>query len=233
MKTNFVKTISVLFLVLSVVTGCKKDEKPSKQYQAPSIASDYQIVQVPTQLTSSSDYNAQMAGTYMAMANAFAGYSAYFNVPSNAAQSVTKSSGTVYTWSYGGTTVKLTYDEDASYRYWVWYINDVKFMDCKESLLATSGSFNVYDYENGGAAVIVYAWNKTGSAVNATLKLIGSSESYFFKINSSLDGKTGTFDLYEGTSESGIHIVNVTWTLTGGTWWISYGGETYSGSWTN
>ena len=234
MKTNFLKILSVLFLALFIVTGCKKDKDntPSVQYQAPSFASNYQVVEVPTQLTSSEDVYAQMAGGYMAMANAFASYSGYFNVPSNAVQSVTKSSGVIYTWSYGGITVKLTFDEDATFRYWVWYINGAKYMDCKESKLADSGSFNVYDIDNGGAAVLVYNWSKTGSAVDVTLKLIGS-DSIFFKIHTSLDGKSGTFDLYEGSSESGIHILNVTWNITGGTWWINLDGETYSGSWTN
>lgn len=105
-------------------------------------------------------------------------------------------------------------------------------MDCTESLLGTGGSFNVYDYEHGGAAVLVYVWSKSASSVDVTMKLIGTT-SYFFKISSSLDGKSGTFDMYEGTSVAGLHFVNVTWAANGsGTWWISYGGTSYSGTWT-
>jgi hypothetical protein len=233
MKTNLLKSSCAILLALLAVTGCKKnsDDTPSNKYQAPSMATSSQVVQVPAKLLSSTDNNAQLAASYMGMANAFAGYSAYFNVPSNAVQSQTKSSGIVYTWSYGGTTVKLTYNDDATNRYWVWYINDVKYMDCQESILGNSGSFNVYDIEKGGTAVIVYTWTKTAGTIVATMKLIGST-SYFFKISASIDSKSGTFDMYEGASESGVHIVNVTWLTNGsGSWWISYGGTSYSGTW--
>lgn len=233
MKTNLLKLSVAILTVLLFVTSCKKnsDDTPSTKYQAPSMASSSQVVQVPAKLSSSNDPNAQMAATYMSMTNAFAGYSAYFNVPGNAVQSVTKSSGIVYTWTYGGTTIKLTYNDDATNRYWVWYFNDVKYMECQESISGKNGSLNVYDIEHAGNAVIVYNWNKTATNVEATLKLIGST-SYFFKIVASLDNKSGTFDMYEGTSESGSHIVNVAWLTNGsGSWWISYGGETYSGTW--
>jgi hypothetical protein len=167
------------------------------------------------------------------MANAFSGYAAYFNVPSNAVQSKTKSSETLWTWSYGGTTVKVTYSEDASYAYWVWYINNVKFLDCKESKINTSGSFNVYDIEKGGALALAYNWSLSASYVTATMKLIDNT-SYFIKINAAVNGSNGTFDMYEGTSDAGFHFLNVTWLANGsGSWWIKTDDETYSGSWTN
>jgi hypothetical protein len=235
MKTNLLKSVCVLFLVLVAVSGCKKDdETPSNSYQAPSLATNIKVVEVPSKLSSSSDAHAQIAAGYMNMANAFSAYTAYFTVPSNAVQSKTKSSGTVYSWSYGGVTVKLTYNDDGINRNWAWYLNDIKYLDCQESILGKSGSFNVYDIEHPTiGAVLVYNWSQTATNVTATMKMIGS-DSYFFKIVSALDGKSGTFDMYEGTSEAGLHFVNVTWLANGsGSWWMIYGEANYSGSWTN
>jgi hypothetical protein len=235
MKTNLFKSFCALFLLLAIVSGCKKssDDQPKAKYLAPSMVADYKVVEIPSKLLESTDPYASVAVGYMSLANAFAGYTAYFNVPDNAVQSRTKSSGTIYTWSYGGTTVKLTYNEDATNRYWVWYINEARFMDCQESIMGKTGSFNIYDYENGGAAVIVYNWSQTATLVNATMKIIDGADSFFFKISASLDNKSGQFDLYEGTSEAGSHIINVTWLANGsGTWWVNYDGTVYSGSWT-
>lgn len=224
-----------MLLVLLTVTSCKKssDSTPAPTYKAPSMATNYQIVQVPTKLASSTDTHAQMAAMYMSMSNAFAGYSSLFNVPSNAVQSQTKASGLVYTWSYGGVTIKLTYTDDATNRHWIWYYNDVKYMECQESLAGNGGSFTIYDIENGSSAVIVYNWTKDATTINQTMKFIDGADSFFFKVSASLDGKSGTFDAYDGPSASSLHIVNVTWLANGtGTWWISYNGQTYSGSWT-
>jgi hypothetical protein len=234
MKTNCFKFLGILLVAAFALSGCKKDSDDSsnEEYQAPSFASKYQVVEVPAKLSASDDSNAQIAASYMAMANAFSGYSAYFTVPENAVQSKTKSSGTIYTWSYDGTTVKLVYSDDETYRYWAWYINDVKFMDCKEAIGGKSGSFNIYDIERGGVAVIVYNWDQTATIAHATMKLVGE-ESYFFEISTSLNGESGQFDVYQGASASGSHIANVTWLSNGsGSWWLIGDGTKYSGSWT-
>jgi hypothetical protein len=234
MKTNLFKSFGAILLVLIAFSSCKKssDDKPETTYQAPSMATNAKVVEIPAKLLQSEDPYAGMAASYMSLANAFSGYTSYFNIPENATQSKTKSSGTIYTWSYGGTTVKLTYDEDATNRYWVWYINNVKFMDCQESILGKTGSFRIYDYEHGGAAVIVYNWTQTASVISATMLFVDGSDSLFFKISASLDSKSGQFDLYEGTSEAGNHIANVTWLANGsGTWWVKVDSQTYSGSW--
>ncbi|HEX3008478.1 MAG TPA: hypothetical protein VHO90_12780 [Bacteroidales bacterium] len=234
MLTKTIKTIAVLFLALILAWSCKKDEDdtPETKYQAPSLASHYNVIQVPEKLSSSTDQNAQMAAGYMSMANALSGYASFFEVPENATQSKLKSSATVYTWTYDGTTVKLTYNEDATKRYWTWYVNNVKFMDCQELITGNGGSFNVYDVENGGTAVIVYNWEQSATAITSAMKLIGS-ETYLFETTATLDGKSGKFDMYEGGTTAGLHILNVTWLSNGsGSWWISYGGETYSGNWT-
>jgi len=234
MKTNLVKSFCTLVLILIAISGCKKssDDTPEDQYQSPSLATNQVVIEVPSKLLASNDPHAQTAAGFMAMANAFSGYSAFFSVPNNATQSTTKSSGTIYTWSYGGTTVKLTYNDDGINRTWTWYLNNVKYMDCQEALLSNSGSFNVYDVDNGGAVVLVYNWSQTGTLVNATMKIIGST-TYFLKISSSINGNSGTFDMYEGASDAGFHFINVTWLVNGsGTWWINYDGILYSGSWT-
>jgi hypothetical protein len=234
MKTNLQNLFFSLCLVLGVFSGCKKntDNSPSQQYQAPSIATNQVIVQVPSKLSSSTDANAQTAAVYMEVANAFSAYSAYFTVPGNAIQSTTKSSDIVYTWTYGEVTVKLTYNDDGTNKTWIWYINNSKYMDCQESDQGKSGSFNVYDYINGGVAILVYNWNKDASNIYETLKIV-DSDTYYFKITASLDNKSGQFDVYDGSGDAGTNFIEVIWNINGsGNWWVIEDGTKYSGSWT-
>jgi hypothetical protein len=234
MKTNLLKSFCSLLLVLIMVPGCKKssDTNPSLQYQSPSIATDQGIIQIPSKLSSSTDVNAQVVVGYMDVANAFSSYSSLFSVPGSATQSTASSSGLVYSWTYGNESVKLTYNDDGTNRTWTWYVNNSKYMDCKEADNSKSGSFNVYDYENGGSAILVYNWNKDSSNIYETLK-IADSETYFFKITASLDNKSGLFDVYDGSSDTALNTAEVKWNSDGsGNWWIIEDSTKYSGSWT-
>jgi hypothetical protein len=239
MKKLFI--IGIMAILPSLfISSCKKDEPEPEvpTYRQPSIATRTQIVEIPAGLQNSQDPNAQMGAAWMGIANGLAAFGSSFAVPTDAQIQNTKSTATVYYWTYGGYSYWMTYSETADKYVWKYDYEwpgypRFTFIEANELKNGTAGQWMVYNPE--GAHEVLWKYDWTLNAANdyaATILFYGQQEYENIKFDVLARGNnSGYFKLFEGAQL----LVEIIWNANGsGTWWIyGYGEENYTGSWTN
>jgi hypothetical protein len=234
MKKSFVFQLLIAVALLAS-TSCSKEEEPQSTYKKPTIADRGNVVEIPTALQNSSDPNAQMAATWMGMANGISQFASSFTIPENAQTGNAKSSGNVYFWTYGGYSYWMTFSELADKYVWKYEYafpgtSRFTFIEAQELKTGMQGSWAIYDPEGTHETIWDYNWN-----INSTNDFYSEMMWYGYSNNDDIKfevmdraNNSGYFKMYIGA----VKHVEVIWNTNGsGTWWYSFDGETAQGSW--
>src|SRR4030042_4503761 len=115
MKMIRLNTLFVVLIALVVISGCKKDEKPSgpEGYVVPTLASQEDIIKVPAAIENSTDQNLAYAKSMIATINAYSSLPQSLVVPAGAVEiKSTKSSTRTWQWTYGQFTMWVELTEE-------------------------------------------------------------------------------------------------------------------------
>jgi hypothetical protein len=234
------KTTKLLFTFLMVVVGlisfsCSKDDDNSSSgttYVKPSIASETEVVTVPTALSNSTSPYAGMAVSYLEMANSMSGMLGYLDVPENASVSKKKSGGVTYSWSSEGYSVWVEYSELTTKYTYVLYVqytgvSKYKVMEVEQNKDGSTGLVKYYNTD--GSLLIDYSYVVTSAAVTASLKLYYTPTETFTMDIVAYKDNSGYVKIYE----SSVLIYNVVWNSAGsGTFTYYTEDGTFTETWT-
>ncbi|HEY9009041.1 hypothetical protein [Ohtaekwangia sp.] len=247
----------LLLAVALFAFACSHDDKDSSsslEKQTISLSSQSQVITAPSAMQSSSDDHAQMAVSYITMANAMNTYLGYFKAPEGAVKSTTAitaangrvaASGdvVVYTWSDANSDVKIAYqisETSDSYAFDVFFqfsgsSSWLKYFHAEEKKDRSEGFMNVYDIlgiygDNKSLIMLKYNWSRSGD--NFTFKLTDTQDNYYFVVTVNEKTKAGEVTYYSGT----IKIYDMTWDTNGNGHWAFYNADDGSlleeGTWT-
>jgi len=228
---------SVIVTAFVLVVGCSNDNNTpsgnSGTVQAPSFSID--SVTVPDAMMQSSDPMAQMAVSYVMMANAFSAYWTWFAPP-------TSSNGPpwTYTWTDSNLTVTLTIKEQGNN--WVWDIvfdgtgggytyNNWLFIHAEQAQDNSSGQLLIYEPVTDSVAWI-WSWDVDSQGVYH-LVMISKSDQSKVEVTVNPD-ESGHLKAYEEVAQNYQLIFEANWLADGsGQWWqYDQNGQLIgSGSW--
>lgn len=234
--------IITLLLVLPVffTVSCKKDSDSTQGpvYKEPTGANTAKVVDVPAGLNTKAnagDIGASISVSYMGLANAVAGFSSSFMLPSNKEMQETTSNSSVYFWSYQGYSYWMTFKELSDKYTWTY---DYKlptaarftYISAEEGKDGKSGKWTIYNPEAVSVAMWTYTWSINASntfTANMVMNETGRASSTFDIISNS--NKSGSFIYKIGT----VKQAEITWTANGstGTFWVKGDATPITGTW--
>jgi len=235
------KKISLILFLFTlpvfVFISCKKEEEPEVlEYRQPTVASRTEVVTIPQGLQNSEDPGAQMGVAYMGLANGLAAMATSFNVPADVEPENTKSSASVYHWTYGGYSYWMTFSATSTHYNWKYEyefpgMSRFTFIEANELKTGLQGNWMIYDPEATHSILWKYDWTLNSVqdfAANIFLYGYNGADSINFDILGRVNN-SGYLKLYEGS----LKIAEIIWNSDGsGSWWIySEDGNHYSGSW--
>lgn len=248
------KTTKLLLLAAAIFAfSCSKDEEPSLEQKAISLAEGDQVIVAPPALLSSDDPQAQLAASWIMQANAMSSYLQYFNMPAGAQKSeakITASNGRVkgagdhvtYVWEdeNSGQSVAFQISEESDQYVFEIFLkleagaDFLKYFHAEEKKDRSEGFMKIYDifgiYGDDASVVwINYEWTRAGDIFN--LSITEYSESFHVDITVDQNTKAGSVTYYfDGSKE-----YTLTWDGAGNGTWAYYNEEgtvTESGTWT-
>jgi hypothetical protein len=248
------KTSKLLLLAAAIFAfSCSKDEEPSLEKRAISLAESDQVIPAPSALLTSDDPYAQMAAGWIMQANAMSSYLYFLEMPSGAQKSearITASNGRVkdagdhvtYIWTdqQSGYSVAFQVSEETDRYVFEIFLKIeagtefLKYFHAEEKKDRSEGFMKIYDifgiYGDDASVVwINYEWTRAGNIFN--LSITEYSESFEAAITVDLGSKTGSVTYYL----EGVKKYTLTWDGAGNGTWAYYNEEgtvTESGTWT-
>ncbi len=248
------KVTKLLLLAAAIfAVSCSKDEEPSLEKKAISLAENDQVIVAPAALLASDDPQAQLAAGWIMQVNAMSSYLQYFNMPAGAQKSeapITASNGRVkdagdhvtYVWNdaQSGQSVAFQITEESDrYVFEIFLKLDagadfLKYFHAEEKKDRSNGFMKIYDifgiYGDDASVVwINYEWSRSGNIFNLTMTEY--SESFKVVVTFDQATKAGTVAYYF----DGVKEYLLTWDGAGNGTWTYYNEEgtiTESGTWT-
>lgn len=248
---KFAKPFTLVAL-MAIGFSCSddKDPEPNIEDVAISLAESQQVLEVPAAMLGSDDENAQMAASWVAMANGLAGNLALFTPPAGATRStelitpvngrVASSTGVVYTWSdpsYGSVAYQI---RDVSDKYtfelfykgtddagWYRYLYAEEMKDRSKGYMAM---YNAMDSgsDTRGAEVMRWDWSRVKD--NFIFKLTAAEGEFSFTVTVNTKTHAGSVVYYQGT----VKLYDMSWNADGSGSWKHFndaGEETAAGTW--
>ncbi|HEX7015072.1 MAG TPA: hypothetical protein VF191_06130 [Cyclobacteriaceae bacterium] len=246
------KTTKLLLLAAAIFAfSCSKDEEPSLEKRAISLAEGDQVITAPTALLTSDDPYAQTAAGWIMQANAMSSYLQFFNMPPGAQKSearITASNGRVkdagdyvtYLWTdeQTGQTVAFQVSEETDRYVFEIFLKTgddfLKYFHAEEKKDRSEGFMKIYDifgiYGDDASVVwLNYEWSRVGNIFD--LSITEYDEGFQVDIAVDTATKAGSVTYYF----DGIKEYTMTWTGAGNGTWAYYdeeGAVTSSGTWT-
>jgi len=226
-KTNLIWLLGLMVVFLAFACSDDDDDTVTgnNNQQTMDHSPTLDSIHVPAAMEASSDPYAQMAVTYINLANGLGGLGQYFVPPSSKVASVGKLSGNaadtlIWSWSYGGITVYLKFWETLTHYYWryMWhgtfeqevYDNWIWYA-ANQSKDGTQGQLIWYD-DNTTTPLLTWEWTYLGGIYTLTYTFDGIDQ---LIITVNADG-SGSLEYYDnGTLE-----LRIIWYAAGnGAWW--------------
>jgi len=229
------KRISRVWVIAAIAislftVSCSKDDSTTNEstYKKPTIAENAPVIEAPTGLQNSDNVYANIAVSYISMANSLSQYAAYFDVPSTATHDSRKSTegNDTWYWSYQGYSYWMKYWDDATRYYWQYdfetpEISRFTYMKADQLKDGAGGSLEIYSPGLDGS-IFTYNWILTSGTYHITIDAQDSQITIVLNSDNS-----GTLDVVSG--EDTLHIQ---WNADGsGSASGVSGGQTYSFSW--
>src|SRR5690606_36297511 len=223
--------------------SCSKDEEPSLEKRAISLAESDQVIPAPSALLTSDDPYAQMAAGWIMQANAMSSYLYFLEMPSGAQKSearITASNGRVkdagdhvtYIWTdqQSGYSVAFQVSEETdSYVFEIFLKIEagtefLKYFHAEEKKDRSEGFMKVYDifgiYGDDASVVwINYEWTRAGNIFS--LSITEHSDSFELDITIDLATNAGSVT----SRMSGVKQYVLTWDGAGNGTWAQYNDE--------
>ncbi len=247
---RYLRRAFFLVVVLSFVfvIGCSDDESSptgnnNTSDQAPTFSID--SITVPPAMAQSSDLHAQMAVTYIALANSFSAYGMWFYPPSTSPKDtpVPFAAGGpwVYTWTVDSLTITLTITEQGDK--WVWEItftgtddgehfNNWLFIHAEAAKDDSTGVLIVYEPVTTDIAVR-WTWSVDSQGTRHIVYEVPGVGGTKIEVTAYSDN-SGELKYYEYVNGQYVMLTRIVWNSNGsGQWWTyDYDGVlTGSGSW--
>lgn len=229
------------------------DEKPSLDKQALSFLEDDQVITVPPALLASDDDQAQLAASWITMANAMSSYLHYFEMPAGAQKSeakITASNGRVkdagdhvtYVWTdeQSGQSVAYQVSEESDrYVFEIFLKLDaaaefLKYFHAEEKKDRSEGFMKIYDIfgisgDDTSVVWLEYDWSRAGNIFNLTMK--DHTDNYRIEFAIDRNTNAGSVVFYGG----GVKGYELIWDGAGNGTWAYFNDEgtvVESGAWT-
>ncbi len=229
----------VIFLVL--LFSCSSDDNPteSTSQQVKPKAPTLKSIELPEKMLQSNDPHAQLAATYISIANAFTTYQGLFTPPEGAKQLPKVNDERRYTWNVGALTITLVYSTDDEYTKWkiiyngtdpngTTYVNWV-CIEAEQTADGNNGTLIIYQ-ENSTELAAKWTWsNSSDGSSDVTFINYSEDSNWKLDIHSNAD-KSGEMNIYEEVDGQYVLRYKITWNSDGsGAWWDYETGQ--SGSW--
>jgi len=214
------------FLFVFLAFGCSDDEDPPTQQTTPTMehTPTLQSVTIPQAMTQSTDPHAQLAVTYINLANSLSGLGSYFNPPTKAAKTTGFSGSATdtltWTWNAGYITVILKFWETDTHYYWryIWHgtydqvvYNNWIWYDANQTKDGTAGQLVWYD-DNSTTPLLTWEWTYVSNVYTLTYYFEGVDR---LVIVVNADG-SGSLNYYDNN----ILSLKIEWNADGsGEWW--------------
>jgi hypothetical protein len=239
MKTKRIFSLLLAAIMLSFVVACseKDDTQPEQPQQQDAPQLSTQIVEPPDAMVQSDDPGAQMAVSYISMANAFSGWAGMMTPPpqKSAIYKSTNDDPWTYTWDFNEGqdiySITLTIYETTTHYEWTMVINgildgivldDFLYMSATESLDGEEGSYYLYDPEIEGPAMKV-EWFTNGNGVYSLA--FEAPDDMIIEMSSNMDG-SGEIVVYDWNGSEYLMSFRAIWDASGhGEYWEYYEGE--------
>ena len=218
---------TLLFLI--ILSSCSKtdEDNPVAPKKNEPAKLELKEITVPPHLTQVQDEHAQMAASYIQMANSLTNYAAFFTPP-NGAKHISKANGIQdeWTWTEENLTITLVYSEGESSNYWKVILTGFyegftatnwTFMEAEQSKDGNTGHLTIYEPVTTNVAVN-FEWSNNA----------GGNESFIYtdfksSMKMQIDvGKnnSGVLQLFQGVEGQFVLEYKINWTATGsGEWW--------------
>lgn len=223
------------------LTSCSKDENNNgpevPEYVQPSIAEREVVIEAPeglVQLSENGDIYATMALGYFNLANTMANYASYFAIPADVDPQQLNNGGALYSWSHGGYSYWMTFQEQENKYIWKYEYElpgfpRFTYIQAEESKNGNSGSWNIYNPDSPDEEIWTYNWNfDVDGNFSATLNYNEEEdENEVFAVASNNDGSGSFIYTVDGTNEAEID-----WNDDGsGNYWFNNSGDEVTNSW--
>ena len=247
--------ITKLMLLAAAIFAfsCSKDEEPSLEKKAISLAEGNQVIVAPPALLEFDDDQAQLAASWISMANAMSSYLYYFNMPSGAQRSeakITASNGRVkdagdhvtYIWTDNQSGYSVAYQVAEETDRYVFEIflklpgeaDFLKYFHAEEKKDRSEGFMKIYDIfgisgDDASVVWLEYSWTRVGNIFSLTMKDHTDSYRIEFVVNTSTNAGSVVF------FGDGVKGYQLSWDGAGNGTWAYYNEEgkiVEEGSWT-
>ncbi len=223
-------SIAIILILTFFLSSCSKDddnpvtpeEKPSPEQPATP------QVQLPPSVSNSNDPHAARAVSFVAMANSFSQYSAFFTPPEGSLAKTADDGNWDYTWTDGTLVITLHYRENGEGYSWEVVLNgtepssgvvytDWTMMEAQQNSDGSSGSMTVYE-DNTTNPEFEYTWTNDGSG-HITFEYISFGD-YGSKVSiTSNPDNSGSMEYCEYVNGQYVMTFKLIWTSNGGEWW--------------
>lgn len=205
-KSNLFKSILLIALFIAAIS-CSKDDDDSKEPDVArmAISEKVQAIQVPNAMKNSNNQYAQQASGYVTMIQGIVNTFTYFEPPEGAQQLKSTSTEGTYTWSYGGITIYMTYEETATKYLWSVDVDEgygrMRYIEAEEFKTGASGWMKIYDYTGTVSGVmLLYEW------------VVNADDSVLLKMSDSEGGfKIEILGRPDNSGYARYYVENVLW----------------------
>ena len=225
MKLKRLFIFALVFVVAFSFVACSKDKKTnnSNEFDGPEWNND--PVEVPLAMEQSNDPHAQMAVSYVAMANSFGSYGGLFAPPRGAICTVNRDEEWTYTWGDGELSITLVITETSTHYHWEIYFDgfdgnmtydNFLYIAAEQTLDGSSGSMTLYDPEMT-EFLLFWQWSSDDNGVYHFMYEFYQEGKIVVEINP--DG-SGFLEYYEYDNSAYWRSFRIEWTALGtGEWW--------------
>ncbi|MCF8403911.1 MAG: hypothetical protein K9H58_08200 [Bacteroidales bacterium] len=222
--------------ILLLISACSKDNtEPSQEPTKDAPTFETKTVTPPDAMMESSDPGAQMAVSYISLANSFSGFAGMMTPPGGAPyKSTLEGEPWVYTWEFNEGQdvyfITLTILETTTHFEWNMLINgtlsglvltDFLYMDASQTLDGSSGEYTLYDPEEVGY-VMKASWSTDAAGVYMLSFEIPEDVIIELVTNPNGSGEIATYEWNGNVKELTFEAI---WDATGhGEWWEYFEG---------
>jgi hypothetical protein len=239
-------TKALLLSAALIAAACNDDDdKSSLETAKLSLSTNTTVIEAPAAMQSSENSYAQMANSWVQVANGMTQYLSYLELPEGAAKSTNRITASnarvketgdvlVYTWTdeQSGYSVAYQVSEESDRFVWEIFLKEsgsdwIKFFHAEEKKDRSEGFMKIYDAygDDPSVVIVMYEWSRSGDLL--TLTLSTDTDKIIITVNE----KTGAGSVV--SIENGVKTYEMTWDAQGnGSWTYYEGGQVSdSGTW--
>jgi hypothetical protein len=241
------KALLLSAAVFAAACSDDDDKKSSLETAKLSFSENQTVIEAPAGLQNSEDTYAQIANSYIQMANGLTSYMGYMQAPQGAVKSKTRITAAngrtketgdvlVYTWSDAQQGISIAYqisEESDKYVFEIFLKETgtdwLKYFHAEEKKDASAGLMKIYNIygDNTSDVIFQYSWERANGELTLTFTDSEDNDSVVITINET----TGAGNVV--SYEDGVKTYEMTWDAAGNGTWAYYedGDVVESGSW--